>query len=136
MECLGAVLVENRVSDAVRKKIIKTGTLEDDPAVLMLAMATALVGSPIWLLTATVIGMPVSTTHSIIGAVIGVDIVSKGADYVIWGWGGFAQIAASWFIAPGIAGGFASFLFCKYFILETRERGSRTLWLLGPFWSS
>lgn len=123
MEFLGAVLVGNRVSDTIRKKIVKTDTFEDDPTVLMLGMAIALVGSSVWLSIATAIGMPVSTTHSIVGAVIGVGIAAKGADHVIWGWNGFAQIVASWFIAPCIAGAFASivFLICKYFVLEIKD---------------
>lgn len=123
MEFLGAVLVGNRVSDTVRKKIIKTSTFEDDPTVLMLAMAMALVGSSIWLSIATSIGMPVSTTHSIIGAVIGVGIASKGADHVKWGWDGFSQIVASWFIAPCVAGCFAAiiFLFVKFTVLEIKD---------------
>lgn len=123
MEFLGAVLVGNRVSDTIRKKIIKTDTFQDDPAVLMLAMAMALVGSSIWLSIATTIGMPVSTTHSIIGAVIGVGIATKGADHVKWGWDGFAQIVASWFIAPCIAGAFSSlvFLLVKFTVLEVKD---------------
>lgn len=123
MEFLGALLVGNRVSDTIRNKIIKTTTFEDDPTVLMLAMALALVGSSIWLSIATSIGMPVSTTHSIIGAVIGVGIATKGADHVIWGWKGFAQIVASWFIAPAISGCIASivFLISKYAVLEVKD---------------
>lgn len=136
MEFLGALLVGNRVSDTIRKKIIKTDTFEQDPAVLMLAMAMALVGSSLWLTLATSIGMPVSTTHSIIGAVIGVGIASKGADHVIWGWKGFAQIVASWFIAPAIAGGFASiaFLIAKYGVLEVKDikRGIKNGLMLVP----
>lgn len=67
--------------------------------------------------------MPVSTTHSIIGAVIGVGIASRGADHVIWGWEGFAQIVASWFIAPCIAGAFGSivFLIAKFGVLEIKD---------------
>lgn len=123
MEFLGALLVGNRVSDTIRNKIIKTSTFSEDPAVLMLAMALALVGSSIWLSIATTIGMPVSTTHSIIGAVIGVGIATKGADHVIWGWKGFAQIVASWFIAPAISGLIASivFLVTKYTVLEVKD---------------
>lgn len=122
-EFLGAVLVGNRVSDTVRKKILSVDAFEDDPTVLMLGMAIALVGSSIWLTIATTIGMPVSTTHSIIGAVIGVGIASRGADHVIWGWKGFGQIVASWFIAPCIAGAFASivFLIAKFGVLEIKD---------------
>lgn len=136
MEFLGAVLVGNRVSDTIRKKIIKTDTFEDDPAVLMLAMAMALVGSSIWLSIATAIAMPVSTTHSIVGAVIGVGIASKGADHVKWGWNGFTQIVVSWFIAPAIAGGFASivFLIAKFSVLEIKDtrKGLRNGLILIP----
>lgn len=136
MEFLGAVLVGNRVSDTIRKKVIQTDTFESDPTVLMLAMAMALVGSSIWLSIATSIGMPVSTTHSIIGAVIGVGIATKGADHVIWGWKGFAQIAASWFIAPAIAGCFASivFMIAKYSVLEIKDvkKGIRNGLILVP----
>lgn len=122
-EFLGVVLVGNRVSDTVRKKILSVDAFEDDPTVLMLGMAIALVGSSIWLSIATTIGMPVSTTHSIIGAVIGVGIASRGADHVIWGWEGFAQIVASWFIAPCIAGAFGSivFLIAKFGVLEIKD---------------
>lgn len=123
MEFLGALLVGNRVSDTVRKKIIKTDSFEGEPTVLMLCMAIALVGSSLWLSFATKIGMPVSTTHSIIGAVIGVGIAAKGADHVIWGWKGFSQIVASWFIAPAIAGCFSLivFLIVKYAVLEVKD---------------
>lgn len=136
MEFLGAVLVGNRVSDTVRKKIIKTDTFESDPAVLMLAMAMALVGSSIWLSVATSISMPVSTTHSIIGAVLGVGIASKGADHVKWGWDGFSQIVASWFIAPAIAGAFSSivFLIVKFGVQEVKDtrRGIKNALMLIP----
>lgn len=135
-EFLGAVLCGNRVSDTVRKKVIKTGTFEDDPTVLMLLMAMALVGSSLWLTVATAIGMPVSTTHSIIGAVIGVGIAAKGADHVIWGWKGFAQIVALWFIAPAIAGCFAAivFIIAKVFVLEHKDtrKGLRNALFLIP----
>lgn len=135
-EFLGAVLVGNRVSDTVRKKVIETNTFTDDPTVLMLCMAMALVGSSIWLSIATTIGMPVSTTHSIIGAVIGVGIAAKGADNIIWGWKGFGQIIASWFIAPAIAGCFAAivFLIAKYSVLKVKDvkKGIRNGLILIP----
>lgn len=136
MEFLGAVLVGNRVSDTIRKKIIKTNTFTNETTVLMLAMAMALVGSSLWLTLATAISMPVSTTHSIVGAVIGVGIAAKGPNYIIWGWNGFAQIVASWFIAPILAGCFASiiFLIVKFSILELKDtrKGLRNALFLIP----
>ena len=99
MEFLGAVLVGSRVSDTIRNKIVDIAVFKNEPAVLMLTMTTALIGSSTWLTIATSIGMPVSTTHSIVGAVIGASIAAKGAENIIWGWKGVAQIIASWFIA-------------------------------------
>lgn len=137
MEFLGASLVGSRVSDTIKSKIIDVTVFESDPAVLMLTMACALVGSSIWLTIATAISMPVSTTHSIVGAVIGAGIAAKGADNIHWGWEGVAQIFASWVIAPAIAGAFASlvFLFSKYFVLEVKEfrTSLRNALLLVPF---
>lgn len=86
MEFLGAVLVGSRVSDTIRNKIVDIAVFKNEPAVLMLTMTTALIGSSTWLTIATSIGMPVSTTHSIVGAVIGASIAAKGAENIIWGW--------------------------------------------------
>lgn len=135
-EFLGAVLVGSRVSDTIRSKIIDVTVFQEDPAVLMLTMACALVGSSVWLTIATVIGMPVSTTHSIVGGVIGAGIAAKGANHVHWGWDGVSQIFASWFIAPAVAGVFASVIFVisKYFVLEikTLRRSIRNALVLLP----
>lgn len=135
-EFLGAVLVGNRVSDTIRNKIVDVEDFAGEPAVLMLTMACALVGSSTWLSIATYIGMPVSTTHSIVGAVVGAAIAARGANKVHWGWGGIAQIIASWFIAPLIAGAFASiiFLFSKYCVLEVKNpaAGLRNALIMVP----
>ncbi|KAI0462743.1 hypothetical protein LJB42_003544 [Komagataella kurtzmanii] len=133
MEFLGAVLAGARVTDTIRKRIINVHAFDDDPAMLMLTMATALVGSSVWLSIATYVRAPVSTTHSIVGGVIGAGIAAKGAGEIHWGWSGFAKIVASWFIAPCVAGGFASilFLFCKFTILE-RKHDARNALLFAP----
>lgn len=122
-EFLGAVLAGSRVSDTIRNKIIDVDSFKDAPAGLMLVMACALVGSSIWLTLATRIGAPVSTTHSIVGGIIGAGIAANGAGGVHWGWSGFAKIIASWFIAPLVAGAFASvlFLITKYGVLERKN---------------
>ena len=61
-EFLGAVLVGSRVADTIRSKVISTSYFEQEPAVLMLTMVCALVGSSTWLSIATRVGLPVSTT--------------------------------------------------------------------------
>lgn len=123
MEFLGAVLAGARVSDTIRNGIIDVDKFIDQPGALMMTMASALVGSSIWLTIATKIGAPVSTTHSIVGAVIGAGIAAIGAENVHWGWDGFAQIVASWFIAPGIAGIAAAILFLltKHLVMERKN---------------
>lgn len=122
-EFLGAVLAGSRVSDTIRNKIIDVDAFKGAPAGLMLTMACALVGSSIWLTLATKIGAPVSTTHSIVGGIIGAGIAANGAGGVHWGWDGFAKIVSSWFIAPLVAGGFAMILFLitKYAVLERKN---------------
>ncbi|ODV60028.1 inorganic phosphate transporter [Ascoidea rubescens DSM 1968] len=120
-EFLGAVLAGSRVADTIRTKILDVSYYDKTPAVLLLTMTCALIGSSTWLTIATKIGMPVSTTHSIVGGIIGAGIAA-GSD-IHWGWEGFSQIVASWFIAPLIAGGFAAiiFLISKYAVLERKH---------------
>jgi phosphate/sulfate permease len=69
MEFAGAVGVGARVADTIRSKILSTTAFTQEPTVLMLGMTCALVGSSLYLTLATKIGLPVSTTHSIIGGV-------------------------------------------------------------------
>jgi len=124
-ELLGAVLVGSRVADTVRNKIISVKDFEKEPTVLMLGMMCALIASSTWLLVATRMGFPVSTTHSIIGGIIGVGIAAKGSKGVSWSWKkkGVTQVVASWFIAPAVAGGFAAviFLFTKFGVLKRKN---------------
>jgi len=93
--------------------------------VLMLGMLCALVGSSTWLTVATAIGLPVSTTHCIVGGVIGMGIATVGAEGISWSWEkkGVVQIVASWVIAPAIAGAFAAiiFLITKHGVLRRRN---------------
>lgn len=63
MEFAGAVLVGSRVADTIRNKILNVNAFEQQPAVLMLGMMCALIGSSTWLSVATRIGLPVSTTY-------------------------------------------------------------------------
>ncbi|KAH0610629.1 uncharacterized protein H6S33_012156 [Morchella sextelata] len=125
MEFAGALLVGARVADTIRSKIVKVEQFDGQPAVLMLGMLCALVGSATWLTVATSIGLPVSTTHCIVGGVIGMGIATVGADGITWGWDGkgVAQIFASWLIAPALAGSFAAILFSvtKYGVLKRQN---------------
>jgi PiT family inorganic phosphate transporter len=85
--------------------------LEGEPAALLvIGMSAALLSAAIWLNFATMTGMPVSTTHSIVGAVAGFGIVAAGIGSV--NWGKMGQIVASWFISP-LAGGLMAFILFK-----------------------
>jgi PiT family inorganic phosphate transporter len=110
-EFAGAVLVGSHVTDTIRKGIVDPsalasmpGMLEGEPAALLvIGMSAALLSAAIWLNFATWTGMPVSTTHSIVGAVAGIGSVN---------WGKMGQIVASWFISP-LAGGLMAFILFK-----------------------
>lgn len=80
MEFAGCVGVGARVADTIRTGIVDTALFKNDPALLMLGMVCAVVASSCYLTFATKIGMPVSTTHSIMGGVIGMGVAAVGAD--------------------------------------------------------
>ena len=112
----GAILLGAGVADTIKNKIISISDFADAPEALMLAFVCALAGSALWVNSATHWGLPVSTTHSIVGAVAGVGIAAFGVNTVDWSWKGMGQIIASWFISPVVAGIFASivYLLTKY----------------------
>jgi len=106
----GAVLVGSHVTDTVRKGIIDTQAFVHDPRMLAHGMLCALLAAAVWLNLATYLGMPVSTTHSIVGAIIGFGIIQAGIGHIYWG--KLGQIVASWFISP-LAGGIMAFIIFK-----------------------
>lgn len=128
----GAVLAGARVSGTIKNGIISTSEYNSNPSVLMLAMMCALVGSSLWLTLATKIGLPVSTTHSIVGGIIGVAFATIGANGVDWSWEGVSQVFAAWGIAPVIAGAFAAiiFLITKYGVLERKNPLICGFWMI------
>ena len=84
MEFAGSLGVGARVADTIRTKVVDTSLFADDPALLMLGMVCAVTASSIYLTIATRFGLPVSTTHSIMGGVIGMGVAVVGADGVQW----------------------------------------------------
>ena len=106
----GAVLVGSHVTDTVRKGIIDTQAFTHDPCMLANGMVCALLAAAVCLNLATYLGMPVSTTHSIVGAIVGFGILQAGIGNIYWG--KLGQIVASWFISP-LAGGLMAFLIFK-----------------------
>jgi sodium-dependent phosphate transporter len=122
-EFFGALLLGSGVAETIRKGIIDTSQFKEQPYLLMLAMMCANIGSSVWVMAATFMGMPVSTTHSVVGAIMGTGIAAFGAGTVKWGWDGFAKIVASWFISPVLAGvlGAILFLIIKYGVMLTKQ---------------
>lgn len=105
----GAVLVGAHVTDTIKGGIVSPQAFSDTPELFMFGMAAALLGAAVWLMVATYFGLPVSTTHSIVGAVAGFGIVSVGWAEVNWGTMG--AIVASWVISPLTGGLIAFFTF-------------------------
>lgn len=122
-EFIGAVALGSRVTGTIKNGIIDINRFRNYPAVLVLAMGCAEFGSAFWLILATRLGFPVSTTQTVVGALIGVGIASQAQ--VSWAWksGSVSQIAASWAIAPLLAGAFSALLFgtIKFCILERKN---------------
>lgn len=101
-EFLGAVLAGGEVTSTIRKGIVDADLLGDQPELLIYGMLASLLAAGTWLLVASRNGWPVSTTHSIIGAIVGFAAVGIGIDAVQWGQVG--TIVISWVVSPATAG--------------------------------
>ncbi|KAK9767322.1 hypothetical protein K7432_002983 [Basidiobolus ranarum] len=131
-EFFGAFLLGSGTAETIRGKIIDLNKFNGQPELLMLAMVCAVMGSSCWVLFATRQGWPVSTTHSIVGAMIGVGIAAFGVNSVDWSYTGVAKIVTSWFVSPVAAGIIASIIYMstKYLVLvkpNSFERGLRAI---------
>lgn len=127
METLGAVLLGARVSDTIRKGIITLDYFAEMEGrgggqLLMVGQLSALAGCCIWLLVATFFKVPVSATHSIVGATLGFALVVNGTSAVDWSKLGL--IVGSWFISPVLSGIVSVFLFflIRRFILVKDDK--------------
>ncbi|QFT86186.1 Sulfate permease CysP [Halomonas sp. THAF12] len=120
-EFLGAWLAGGEVTQTIRKGIIDPALLEDDPQLLVYGMLASLLAAATWLLIASMRGWPVSTTHSIVGAIVGFAMAGLGMQAV--GWGKVGQIAASWVVSPLMSGSIAFMLFksVQHLIFENRD---------------
>jgi PiT family inorganic phosphate transporter len=101
-EFLGAVLAGGAVTSTIRKGIVDADLLSGTPELLVYGMLAALLAAGTWLLIASRKGWPVSTTHSIVGAIVGFAAVGIGVDAVQWGKVG--TIVMSWVVSPVTAG--------------------------------
>jgi PiT family inorganic phosphate transporter len=106
-EFLGAVLAGGAVTSTIRKGIVDSDLLIGSPELLIYGMLASLLAAGTWLLIASQNGWPVSTTHSIVGAIVGFAAVGIGIDAVQWGQ--VATIVMSWVVSP-LTAGFIAFL--------------------------
>ena len=101
-EFTGAVLAGGEVTSTIRKGIVDASLLEGQEELLVYGMLAALLVAGTWLLIASSQGWPVSTTHSIVGAIVGFAAVGIGVEAVQWGKVG--TIVMSWVVSPLTAG--------------------------------
>jgi sodium-dependent phosphate transporter len=143
----GAVLLGSGVTDTIKSGIAKVSAYTYEPELLMYGMVCALLAAGLWLALATFLELPVSTTHSIVGAIIGMSMVAAGPDSVVWYTapnpgagspfpGGVVSIILAWFITPAMAAVIAAllFLFTKMFVLKAKEPFKRSL-ILFPLYT-
>lgn len=133
MESLGALTLGGAVSDTIRKKIVDPQLFEHQIPHFMIGQACAMLGAASWQILASVLKMPVSGTHSIVGAVLGFALVAKRGEGIFW-WTIF-KIVLSWFISPLLSGVAAVILysFLKWVILSRGDLKQKRALLILPF---
>ena len=137
-EFLGAYLAGGEVTATIRKGIIDPDVMSAEPQLMIYGMLSALLAAGTWLMIASVNGWPVSTTHSIVGAIVGFAAVGISVDAVHWGKVG--TIVASWVVSPVLAGtiSFGLFISVKTIILDSEDPFHRAkkyipiyMWMVG-----
>ncbi len=118
-EFAGAFLAGGQVTATIRKGIIDSTPFMGQPEVLVFGMLAALMGAGLWLFIASHRGWPVSTTHSIVGGIVGFALVAVGAEAVKWD--KIGDIVLSWIITPMIAGIIAYLLYMSVLHLVLRR---------------
>lgn len=128
LEFAGAFLVGPHVSETIRKDIIPVEQLQeilqdDGAALYVYGMLASLLAAGIWLMAATYLGLPVSTTHSIVGAVLGFGLVVLWGHWDVIRWGTIGEIVSSWVLSPLTSGvlSFVIFSLIQRLVLFQRD---------------
>jgi PiT family inorganic phosphate transporter len=131
LEFAGAFLAGGHVTDTVRKGMLDATLVEQNPELVLYGMLAALASAGTLLIVATRYGMPVSTTHSIVGAIVGFGAVGLGVDAVAWA--KVMQIVLSWLTSPLIGGVLAFLIFglIRSRVLD-RDKPIEALTRIGP----
>lgn len=122
LEFAGAFLLGGNVSETMQKDLIDVSLFASAPETLIFGMCGALLGTGIWLQIASYFGLPVSTTHAIIGSILGFGLLTLGSTGIEWAMIG--SIALSWLVSPVLSG------FISFFIFSLLQR--RILFALSP----
>ena len=132
-EFAGAFIAGGSVTKTIRKGIINPDAIAGSPEILLFGMLAAMLAAAIWLMIASWNGWPVSTTHTIIGGLVGFAVVAIGITAV--NWGKIGHIVASWLVSPLIGGGLAYglMLSIQKLILRT-ERPFENVQKWGPMY--
>jgi PiT family inorganic phosphate transporter len=120
-EFSGAILAGGEVTATIRKGILDAALFTNDPHLLVYGMMASLLAAGSWLLIASSFGWPVSTTHSIVGAIVGFGAVGVGIDAVAWS--KVIKIIISWIASPVLAGiiSFTLFRSLQNLIIDTQN---------------
>ena len=139
-EFSGAMVLGSPVTNTLAGSISNVAFFKTQPYVLMYGMLCALAGSSVWLYTATYLGLPVSTTHSIVGGIMGFSLVYKGADGVVWiksipdfpYVSGFVPIVISWVSSPVICAVVSASIYSiiRYTVIKSKYAVSRSIYCL------
>ena len=138
-ESLGAILMGSHVTNTIRKGIADYECFEDKPGVLMYGCMWVVFSVGLWLFIASKFELPVSTTHSCVGGMIGMTIATAGTECVKWYEakstfpfvGGVSGIVLSWFISPIFSAVISSTLFgtIRCLVLRKKDSFSRTFYI-------
>ena len=134
LNVVGAVFIGSHVTDTIRKGIVSTAVMSD-PHLAMLGALSALLAAALWVSFATWRSLPVSTTHSIVGAMIGFGVVAGGFSVIQWG--KLGAVVLSWIISPvfSLVIGYATFKVIVNLILSKKDPFQQALrlspWFIG-----
>jgi sodium-dependent phosphate transporter len=139
-EFSGAMLLGAPVTNTLAGSISNVAYFKSQPYVLMYGMLSALAASSTWLYTATYLGLPVSTTHSIVGGIMGFSLVYKGVEGVVWNKtipdfpyvAGFVPIVISWISSPIVTALISAGVYSliKHFVVKSTHAVWRSIHLL------
>ena len=127
------MLLGSKVTATIKESIVNGEYYEDNPALLMFGMCIVLIGCAFWLIVATYYELPVSSTHTCIGGMLGMAVMSRGFKAVHWPT--VINVICSWFYTPLLAGiiSFSLFWVIRRTILIKESSFSRSLALSAPF---